>query len=571
MSTQKIPNSRKQWLQGNQGDYFGNLWETWNVNFDTEPGVAKASKKLTPILTTDFGGDNVQAITIYGSNYYLVTTDDTFRCDVNNDPTNEANWTKITTLSEAGVGLETDAVVFNNLFLISMADEIMSWTGSVKDDDWWTTVTVGGDTGTALTSGKPHTMEVLRTGNDTLFVTDGNVVRYANYSAGHTSVTLEEEFTSCLLLPALDKMWVGTFTETSEQAFVYEIQVGNSIATQSYPINGIACLSGFVYRNTPFIITERGFIERFNGVGFEPVAMFPFALKGGYPDGTRPGLVQDAPYARAIHPKGCKVRGKYAYIYTNLANEYDSSQQLDELSHSGVWVLDLETYSLTHRYAIAQTTDKGSVQVSSSGPIFLPQTTETFVMVGAEVGTTTGLWVESSETAFGRLTLTRHEADSVADNFESFTVKNDTLSSGESIQIAERHSVKDTETVEDVYWLNGTQFTTSNALTNVEVGDELYIYSGTKAGYHGYITAITGSATKTVTIDTDIGATLNDTSSVYISNFNRFGNNVTSDSGEFQKEGGVENANTFVQYRLHLTGDVTLRETISKSNNQSGL
>lgn len=567
MSVQKAPDSNKRWIQSNNGEYYGNIVDSFNMDFDTSPGVAKASKKLTPI---DFDGgidsEIVQALATYGSNYYAVTRDDVFNCSVNNDPTDTTNWSAVTTLGTEDLGTETDATVFKNLLLISLGTDIMSWDGSTKNDDWWTTVTIGGDTGSALTASKPHTLEVLRTGNDTLFVTDGSNVRYANDSAGHTVISLEDEFTTITLLPGLDRMWVGTFTETSDHAFVYEIRVGDDIAFQSYPVDGLAALSGFVYKNTPFIITERGFIQMFNGAGFETVAQFPFALVGGYPDGTRPGLVQDPSTARAIHPKGCKVRGKYAYIYANLADEYDSSQQLDTKSHSGVWVLDLETYSLTHRYALS-----AEASVTSSGPILLPQTTQTFIMVGGETSNNaTGLWVESANAA-GHFTLARHEAESVADSFESFTVKHDTLVSGESIQVAERHTVREPLIVEDAVWLNGTSFTTANALTSISVGDEVFVYDGDGAGEHGYITTIDGSTTKTVTLDADLGTSLNDTSSVYITNFNRFGENASSTTGEVCKNGGVDGAHPFVQYRVWLAGNVTVRETLSKSDPKKGV
>ena len=564
MSTKKTPTD-KRWIQSNNGDYGGNLWETWNMDFDTEPGVAKNSKKLTPILTDDFGGDAVQAITVYKGNYHVITTNEVFKCDTDDDASDGSNWTEISTLSLEDLGVETDAVVLENLLLMSLGTNIMSWNGTTKDEDWWTAVT----SGSALTSLKTHTLEVLRSGRDTLFVTDGNVVRYYNSNAGHTVLTLEAQFTAHVLIPALDKMWVGTYTESEERAFVYEIQVGNDIPNQGYPVDGIAVLSGFTHRNTPFVITEKGYIQAFNGAGFETVAQFPFALNGGYPNGTRPGVVQDSPTARPIHPKGCKVKGKYAYILVDLSNESDVSQQLDTNSHSGVWVLDLETYSLTHRYAISLTTDKGNTKIESTGPIYLPQTTDTNIMVGSEIGTASGLWVESDETSFGHLTLSRHEADSIADVFETFVTKADTLASGSEIQIAERHTERDTRVVEGIRWLNSTEFVTTDALTDVEVGNEVFVYDGVSAGYHGYITSIATGTSNVVTLDSDMNTSENDISSLYISNFQKFGE--VMDIGEWKKNGGIDGANTFAQYRLHFTGNVTLRETISKSNNAEGL
>lgn len=569
MSTQKIPNSNKQLVQSNQGDYQGNLSATFNCDLDSEPGVIKTSKRLDRVIDdTMIATDIVQALTIHDGDYYIVTNDRVLDCSTNNDPTDSSNWNQVSTLGIEDLGVETDAVSFSGLLLISLGTDIMSWDGTTKDDDWWVTTT----SGTALTALYPHTMEVLRTGTDTLFVTDTNTVRYYNSSAGHTTVTLDTLMTANCLTPSLDRMWAGTFTEVEDNAYVYELRVGDDSALQAYAVDGRACLSMFTYRNTPFVITERGYIQAFDGAGFSTVAQFPWANQSKVMEGARPGLVQTSPSSLAIHPKGAKVSGKHAFIFVDTNDEYNGGSLIDPRGYAGVWVLDLETYSLTHRYSLTlASTDHGVSKVARSGPVLITNTPETRIMVGAEVESSKGVWMEGSSTAQGFFVTTRHEADSVQDAFEKVIVKHDTLASGESITVKKQNVIKPNQPVEinDVTWVDGTRFTTTTSTTDIAVGDEVFVLAGYASGKMAHIESIEGSTTATITLDAAIGAAT-ETSDVQIQNFTLVIEDTDTENAEIRTLGPGDTSH-FQTYKVVMTGDVTVREVISKSNNKEGL
>jgi transcription antitermination factor NusG len=572
MSTQKIPNSQKQIIQSNDGEYKGNLYSTFNIDLDSNPGVIKTSRKLTRAVDSSINvwsaGSRIMALQIHDGFYYAITDDDAIRCSVSNDPTVQANWSAVPS-AWSSISVFSDTTSFKGLLLTSTATNIGSYDGATRDDDWWTTVAGG----TALTTGKPHTLEVLRTGNDTLFITDGNVIRYMNVLAGptynKTSITLDTLMTANTLTPSLDRMWVGTYTEVENHAYIYEIRVGDASALQAYEVEGRVCLSMFTYHNIPYVITERGYIQAFNGAGFQTVAQFPWANESKVMEGCRPGLVQDSPTAMAIHPKGVKVRGKHAYIFVNTDDEYVTNDaKLDTLSPSGVWVLDLETYSLTHRYALADSaTNYGKHYVERSGPLLITNTPETRIMVGSSVDGEEGIWMESDDLAQGYFTTVRHESDSIADAFETFVVKADTLDTDESIIVKYKDVSRPNLplTVTDISWLNANQFTTTNALTNVEVGDEVEIISGTHSGDHCNILSIEGSTTKTVTVDTDFGV-LNALSNVQIDAFKKIETDMTESDGEYKKLGSSDGVSPSRQYKVWMKGDTIVREVISKSN-----
>lgn len=580
MSTRKTPNSQKQIIQSNDGDYNGNLWSTFNIDLDSNPGTIKTSKKLTQVIDSNLIGTNiVQALEIHDGFYYLTDNSTTYDCDVSDDPTNLANWSVNSTIdgtSGKDYGLETDMASFAGALLTSTGTDITRFIrNSSFDPNWWTTVAGG----TALTANKVHTLDVLRSGTDTLFITDGNKIRYYNGVAAGTVITIDSLLTANCFTPSLDRMWVGSYTEVGNHASVFEVQVGatNTLGdpayNQSYDVEGRVCLTMFTYKNTPFVITERGYIQAFNGAGFETVAQFPWANESKVMEGCRPGQVQDPATAKAIHPKGAKVKGKYCYIYVDTNDEYFADGfKLNSRSPSGVWVLNLETYSLTHRYALNDSVSTyGQQIVDRSGAILITNTPETRVMVGAEVNGNTGVWMESDETNQGYFVTTRHETELVADAFESFTVKMDTLDTSETIV----NKYKDVSipnfplTITDITWLNSTQFVTTDTLTDVEAGDEIEIIFGSYAGELCHVVSITGSTTKTVTVDKAIG-TLNDTSDIQIDRYKLIASD-TDTGGEYLKYGATENTSPSRQYKVVMKGDITIREVISKSNSKEEL
>jgi hypothetical protein len=573
MSTFNVPNREKEIIQSNEGDYRGNIWSTFNIDMDSNHGVMKVSKRLERVLgADDIGSDIVQALQIHDGDYYVTTNDRVLSCSVSDDPTDASNWSTISTLGSENLGLETDTVSFSNLLLFSLGTDIMSWDGTTKDDDWWTN-TVGAG---SLTSQTPHIMEVIRTQKDTLFVTDGSEVRYYEDGGNVTAIQISPQQTATCLTSSLSRMWVGSSTEVEEYAQVYEIVVGEDFYEKGYPVDGRVCLAMFTYKNTPFVITDSGYIQAFNGAGFQTVSMFPWATESQVMEGCRPGLVQPFPTARAIHPKGAKVKGKYCYIYVNTDDEFIANdRKLDARSPSGVWVLDLETYSLTHRYALTEkSTDFGQHVTNRSGPLLVTNTPDTRLMVGGSAVDEKGVWMESETANQAYFTTIRHESGTVADTFETLVIKADTLGENDSVELKYKPITRTNFplTITDITWLNETQFTTTNTLTGVQdatdevSGDEVEIILGHRAGNLANIVSIEGGTTKTVTIDESYGV-LNEKSDVQIDRWLKVPTEYIKDEGEYKKF-GIGVTAPAMAYKVVINGEVTIREVISKSNSK---
>jgi len=359
MATFKIPNNRGEIRQFNRGDLYGELWATKGIDLFSSPGKMKVSKKLRAILDGGAGSGvpddsriegTVQAILIHTNvdqdatnKYFWVITDDSaYRCSLDNNPREFANWESVFAFF-GEVDNTTDSVVFNNNIVTSYGTDISQHNGdSMYDADWWTAAT----SGTALTDNRPHTMNVSRGGQETLHVCDGNLVRYYNTPAGHTTLTLSNTQVANVLMNGVDTNWVGTYSTGSQNALVYTYRVGDELPANAYEIDGLAVLSGDIYTNIPYILTDKGHIQRFNGAGFETVASFPFADTGVTLSGQETGLFNFGTEI-SVHPKGMQINGERFWI--NIDTTIDTgATPADERSPAGVWEFDPNTFSLNH-------------------------------------------------------------------------------------------------------------------------------------------------------------------------------------------------------------------------------
>ena len=596
MSTHSIPNSQGQVTQVNSGDIYGELWGSFGIDLTTSRGKIKSSKRLTDTLaTTKMDNDDVQAFLVFGGYLINLISGGKYQyVQSYRNPRISGTWTSHTNAS-FDIGDETDAVVFDGKALVSTGTNIAASTTGTGSWvlDWWTTVT----SGTALSVGKPHTMDVSRVGQETLFVTDGDKVRYYNTTAGHSTVTLATGHTACCLATDGFATWVGTYTN-QDTALVYEIYVGEElagtpIARRSYPIDGRAVLSMDIIDTIPYIVTDRGNIQRFNGRGFVTVASFPFADKGVTLAGLEVGNINDENIARAIHPKGMRKDGKKLLININTNNQLIETLAgnpldnddiftnvvVDERSPSGIWEYDTETGVLNHRYALTYPDYKGHHRQQSSGPILVLNNQYTRILTAGRVESDrTDIFAESpDDVPFSYFITPEIVANTVSEAWETLALKADTLKAGESIEI--KYRTKNDRLFPlygEINWLSATEFTTT-ADWSLVVPDEdgsynyeVELLSGYNAGEIAQITNVSAStSTYTVTIDSAIGST-GTTSHARIQNWKKIDYTYDSEKLELDKIGLAVSA-PWIQFKIIMRGLVTIRHTLIKGNSKSEL
>lgn len=552
----------------NQADTFGEIIESFNLNLSKKLGKISVSQKLKEIFnetsTVDAQvPDTLYALHIYGSSIYLIAEDHVYCCSVTSDPSIASNWTVDSSLPTTGFSFDTDATTFQGNLIISQSTDITSYDGNIVDTDWWD-VTIAGD---ALNSGYPHMLHVHRGGQETLFVTDKNKVHYYNQTATHSTIELQPETIACCVSSGISATWVGTYTEDLESAYVYEVYVGEQVdstpvARNAYKIDGRAVLAIHVINNVPYIITDRGSIQMFNGAGFQTVATFPFAYSGEQINGVRAGLVQDSSRARPVHPRGVCAHDDVMLISIN--SEQHTGEEYMKNTPSGVYEFDARTRQLTHRLALCtSTTDYGFKLANNSGAIIPVNNEYTDYLVIGESNKTgqSALYSRSTDTPMGYFVTSEIESGSMQDAFEYILEKAKTLQAGESIQAKYRTIKKDKVALTGVY-ASTTKFNVVATGIDIALGDE---FTELATGKIAHITAIDESATVTsITLDTAIGVA-GASENVYVENFALLEGTYTTDDGEYKKI-GLNIIAPWIQFKVVMIGNIEMRQFLCKSN-----
>lgn len=572
MSTFTIPNNRGEIRQVNSGDLFGELSETFNIDLTSSQGKIKTSKRLFPALKqgVDIGTPaGFCDILVWGGNYYILTEDEVYRCLVASNPTVASNWSEVTAIGDLDIG--STAVIFDGQMMISLGTDVGRYNGTIYVEDWWTNEI----SGTALTAGSPplpHVMEVLRTAQETIFITDGNVVRYYNTTSGHDSFTLQTDLTACCLAASLSgSMWCGTYTETGNRAMVYELQQGETIATNAYPINARAVLAIWTKDNIPYIVTDRGEIQAFNGAGFTTIAEFPFKYSGKAINGVRSGLIQNSNRSRPIHPRAVDVYNDSVFFnISTKAALTDDEYPTDTRSHSGVWEYNYKTQVLNHRFSFAhQDEDFGDMVQIFSYPLLIVDNDFTFIIAGGYDGVniTDNIYMTSENVSQAWFITPEITSGTITDAYESIYHKAKTLGINEEIVTQYRTSKRDT-IKSTLNWINETTCTTTDDWSLVEVGDLIRVVSRKSAGNYANIVSITPSvSTYTIKIDKPIGES-GTTSNVYCDNFKKDPGKYLKEHGEVRKQGGY-GANPWIQFAVFLKGEIEYRQFISEGKSKN--
>lgn len=583
MSTYRVPNSNGQIRQSNRGDIYGELWGSFNIDLTSSPGKIKTSQQLYPSISAEkMANSDLYATCIYnGYIYNFLSGSGVQYLQAYRNPRISGSWTS--TFEGLTTTATSDAIVFDGKILATTSTNIAMNSNAASpswDVDWWTTVT----SGTALESGVPHVMDVSTVGQETLFVTDGNLARYYNTTAGHSTVTLKAGHVACAIATDYKATFVGTYTN-SGNALVYEIYVGEvvdgvSVARNAYKVDGSAVLSMDVIDGVVYIVTDRGHIQVFNGVSFVTVASFPFAFDSVAIDGMSVGNIAPANIDRGIHPKGMRSYGKSLYINLNTNNQLIedlASNPIDnddifknvvvnERSASGIWEFDTETRTLNHRYALKfSDTQVGAHRLKKSAPILILDNQYTRILTaGRIVDSRTDIFVENPDQMPTSYFITPEiDSPSIQHAWAAFDLKIEPLAEGESVEIKYRtEKIKGYPAYATGTFIEATRFNTTDDLSMVQEGDEIEVIDGDKAGLMAHVVKVEASAsTYSIVFDRPVA----DVSDVCILRFQNWKKAEIDETGHIVNV-GLGKVSTYVQFKVVMKGHIEARSFINKGN-----
>lgn len=320
----KIP-SNKQWTQDNSGDTRGTLGSTTNMSMDMS-GKAMLSRKAVNILGTrddsDFGFP--LAITYFDNQYVCLTDDKLFTFNFPSYTIEQLTW-------PPAVGLNSDAVVFNNLYTITTDTSVYTWNGGTLSGDWV-------NRSVALTSSVPHPIDVF---GKKLAIGNGNKVELINTAYVTTiTLTLPTEHQVTTIRAVNNYIYIGTKNLNGGNARVYVWNGDSEDFDYECEVGASWVFSMTPYLSSVVAVTSQGQLGYVSGTTFQELAGLP---------------VYYQPHSRWQGSGGLTLNGKVFNrgmvtvgdtVYMNIEGDVDSEFMPD--MKSGIWVYD-PSVGLYHR------------------------------------------------------------------------------------------------------------------------------------------------------------------------------------------------------------------------------
>jgi len=373
----KIP-ADGQFNQPNNGDRFGNIWITKNVNFDNEGYITQSSGQYL-FNSTDADFQEIESMFASDTTVYYLT-DDLFRGDAGIANT----ITNVTTAESAPTpGVEDDGIFFNDTQVVSDGTTIQ-WNNAGT----WTTIT-----GTGLPTSGVVCMAVFDEQNS-LLIGRGNEVAIVSIAwAVGTSLVLPEQYEVTSIECIGSTAYIATRHDGNGDAKLFLWDGAGADNNGAFSVGATELSTIKNYQATICGVDSLGRFLRFNGGGFDVITAFPiYYTKYHWGDSL-------GQYA-FISNRGMFVHGDLVYFSVSSEIESNTLYYLDILP-GGLWCYDPKV-GLYHRNG--KTISKPLIDISvDTGDI--NTTTNVITVSGITVPRTgTPVYYNIGTTAIGGLT-----------------------------------------------------------------------------------------------------------------------------------------------------------------------
>lgn len=568
----RIPNDVK-FNQANEGDFFGSLWATRNIDFDKKRGVLALSKRAYPLIQDPSSASTlgmVMSIVYLFDKWWFCGHNDIYYS--NNDLT---SLTEDSASGHPGIGLGGDAVAWQGSLYATTNNAIKKRTSTTWSDPSMTSIT--------FTSGLSHPLCV--NWDNSLLIGDANIVyRKATDDSNTTVVTLPSEYEIKWIRVGNHNAYIGTKNTTNGDAAVFLWDGAASNYNQYYPVKGSWCFSGVWKDGSLYVVTNIGKLQVLDANGFRDVTQFPNYIE------DFKYIWANSNFAGMITQRGMQViNGKITINIDSYHWKLDSSSGSDYIfpqMPAGVWIYD-EEIGLYHKMSPSNSTttnDNGQVKVVGyAGAISELYTGATAPIgyqtdLGVDIVTGAGLFRGNNTDYYytiqslvegnnrGYFITSRFNSSQVKDDFQKIFVKfNSINSTSDQIIIKYRTTYKEplylskTISTSSITWTwsNSNTFTTTSDLSTVEVGDEVEVMTGGGAGTMAHVLTISSNGgTWTVVLDEDVtGSVANEVGGAIIQNFKKLpAPAITYPETDF-REFPVNIASKWIQFKVELRGN----------------
>lgn len=269
MMSIQIPQAKTGFTLAQNGDKFGDIVRTRNLDFSKDGYLSLARKALVLFSgfdSTDFG--EPIAITNDDANYYIITNTGFYLYVVSTNTTTELSLT-----NAPQAGFQSDAIVFNAKLLVSGQTSVNSYARLTGFWDSPADIT-------GLSSAYPHPLcafenlnyVTVANGNVvTMYDTSFNLIATLTIPMGYVVTSMRWRENTLYIATrniaggsAILFTWAGTFDGS-----------GNGTGAQGYGVEADWIYSCCEYQNNIAVVTSEGQILSFSGGGFDFIAAFP--------------------------------------------------------------------------------------------------------------------------------------------------------------------------------------------------------------------------------------------------------------------------------------------------------
>ena len=549
-----IPNENKQFSQPNKGDYAGTFWSSWNLDIHSEKGRIRLSPLMRIGTWTGTGlGTPYAFIRTLASNtdQWWAWVGGKLWKTAGTNPTATFALDAISGTPTDMTEIGGDLVEWNGALIAARDTDISRLNAGVWNATWWS-VTAGS---AALITSTPHSL--CAGFNNLLLVADGKKIHTEdiNNNQSLSRITLKSEFEVLKILSSNSEYWILASNKYDREARVFRWDGSAENFNQDYGVQHSYILSGVLKDEILYIVNGAGQLMKFTGGGMTEVAVFP-----SYGNKTKPLSFTTSSFS--IHKNGMAVIDGKIHIVIDSSIDNTLSKNIENFP-SGVWTYD-EKEGLIHKYGFASYDGTefsyGTNMIITPGAIAATTKDQGVFLTGARIynypGDSTGsasvYYVDTTDALnnsgyFVTPRIESSEAETLwkrtMTRFKEFT------NSTDRIVIKYRTSKNvNLPTSMTAYFTDTTTLTTSGALTNVSVGDEIEFLIGRGEGTTRHISSISGS---TIVIDTAI---TNGSGTV----FARFQNwtklDTISTQGIRKQFSTIDKPGEWIQFKVQLQG-----------------
>ncbi len=568
---------RNIWRQFNQGEIFGDIWASWNLDLTSNKGKVRVSPQTVTFMSN--ADDSNMKFPVA---FKRTSADGTDKAWVlANTKLFNLAWSSFPGVMAADTNTGTPTVShsvsdleeFNAKLYASLANDIAelsainTWDADKGTVEW------------GLTFGSnPHPIHTAF--NNLFCIGDGNKLHTVDTSdnvdtggSGGARLTLKTELEIVWIRSSRSAIWIGCRNTKGRSAEIIQWDGSSASFNNNYKLNSSECLAGLIKDDVPYTVIGNGELLQFNGRGFVTIDNFPIYLNKNH-------IWSDIyTIPNMVHRNGMAVIDGNIQILVNAAIDGQTNQNLENF-HSGIWEYTKET-GLYHKYSANKVrsgtnTDFGSPCILKPGfLVALAGSTSKFI-AGAELYandggaslTEVGVLIKAdtdSVAKMGYLVSPQIHTKQIEETWGTFwLLAKKFLNGTTNIIIKFRLDLFsfDSSNVFDEgqtggTWASTTTFSYDKSsypdVTQVTIGDEVEILSGVGAGLCAKITNITTvSNTVTFTIDQTVTGATTQNITVRFSRWTQIGS--WSDLVQRYKQQNINQASSFIQFKIVMFG-----------------